>query len=279
MANHTPLVIKVGGALLEDKTAAIHFFSTLKQLMPSVPLVLVHGGGNSVENLLKALGLTSEKIDGLRVTPNEHLPYVVGALAGTVNKTLCGWAMQQGIVPVGLSLLDGGICTATQLNEKLGAVGTAKANDPQLLLQVLGNQQLPIVSSIGADANGQLLNVNADEAAAAIAHALEAKLVLLSDVPCVLDADMQPIAELNSKSIEQLIAQGVINGGMAVKVKAALQTANQIGNPVIIASWKTPEQLLGLIQGEAVGTTIHSDAESNAENIAEYQMKLSSETK
>ncbi len=251
-----PVVIKVGGALLQDKVAAQQFFQVVKQLMDSVPVVLVHGGGNSVETLLTALGFTTEKLDGLRVTPEEQLPYVVGALAGTVNKTLCGWAIKQGISPVGLSLLDAQQCNATQLNEKLGSVGTVRPNSDVLLSHVLKQKQLPIVCSIAADDNGDLLNVNADDAAAVIAELLHGELVLLSDVPCVLDANKQPIATLTANSIEQLINADVIQGGMAVKVKAALATANQIGNPVLIASWKTPQQLLGIIAGESVGTAV-----------------------
>lgn len=251
-----PVIIKVGGALLQDQIAAVAFFTVIKQLLDSVPVVLVHGGGNSVESLLTALGFTSEKLDGLRVTPEEQLPYVVGALAGTVNKTLCGWAIKQGIVPVGLSLMDANQCHAQQLNPQLGSVGKAGANNPDLLRHILGQKQLPIVSSIAADEVGNLLNVNADEAAAAIAELLHGQLVLLSDVPCVLDAEKLPIETLNATSIEQLIQQDVIQGGMAVKVKAALATANQIHNTVSIASWKSPQQLLGILAGESIGTSV-----------------------
>ena len=96
-------------------------------------MVLVHGGGAMVEELLSALNLTSQKIDGLRVTPKEHMPYITGALAGTANKQLCGLAIKAGISPVGLSLLDGKMCKATVMREELGAVGSVEAGDATLL--------------------------------------------------------------------------------------------------------------------------------------------------
>ena len=241
-----PLVVKVGGAILESEASANKLFTVLAQIMQTQPVILVHGGGNKVESLLTALGFTSEKRKGLRVTPTAQLPYIVGALAGTVNKTLSAWAIKAGLTPVGLSLLDGGMCQCQTLDEQLGAVGTASPGSSTLLTQIMALPCLPIVSSIGADANGNLLNVNADEAAASIAYLVKGKLVLLSDVPCVLDANKQPIDVLTTTDINTLIHNHVIEGGMAVKVEAALKTANNIGLPVCIASWKTPEQLLSL---------------------------------
>lgn len=251
-----PMVVKVGGALLEEKQHALHFFSVLKRIQETQPVIVIHGGGNSVANLLNALGFQSEKIDGLRVTPKEQLPYVVGALAGTVNKTLCSWALQSGLTPVGLSLLDGAMCQSELLNEHLGFVGKAVPNQPELLNHLLHMNQLPIISSIGASATGDLLNINADDAAAAIAALVQGQLVLLSDVPCVLDAKKAPIHSLNKSQIHQLIQDNVIEGGMAVKVNAALNTANTLQAEVCIASWKTPEQLIALSEGKTCGTHI-----------------------
>lgn len=251
-----PIVIKVGGALLESPDTAQSFFKVIATLQQTLPVVLVHGGGSSVAALLAALNFESAKLNGLRITPAEQLPYVVGALAGTVNKTLCSWAMQAGISAVGLSLFDGGMCLGEPLGEEYGAVGKVRPHKPQLLQSVLSIQQLPVISSIAADENGGLLNINADDAAATIAELIQGELVLLSDVPCVLDANKLPIASLNQAQINTLIGQEVIQGGMAVKVRAAVATANQINSVVRIASWKTPQQLLGLLAGEAVGTAV-----------------------
>lgn len=256
MNNEKILVIKVGGAFMQAEDAALALLKTIAQLQKSYIVVLVHGGGAMVEDLLSALNLTSQKIDGLRVTPKEHMPYITGALAGTANKQLCGLAIQAGISPVGLSLLDGKMCQAKVMNENLGAVGSVEAGDATLLKALAATHMLPIISSIGADPEGNLLNVNADQAATVIAQLLQAELLLLSDVPGVLDADKNLISQLDHDHIESLIQQNVIRDGMIVKVQAALTAANSLGRSVTIASWKDAEKLLGLLQQQQIGSKI-----------------------
>ncbi len=251
-----PIVIKVGGAFLEDNQAALNLLQSIKQLQSTHPVVLVHGGGNAVELLLQDLGLSSSKLNGLRVTPEEHIGYVVGALAGTTNKSLCGLAIQQGIVPVGLSLADGSITLSKQVSPELGSVGSVTANNPKLLSQLLDNNFLPIISSIGADENGKLLNINADQAATAIAQLLNADLMLLSDVPGVLDENKQLLASLSDEQVNILIESNVIRDGMTVKVKAAQEAANTLQKAVIIASWKQPDLLLHVQTQKSLGTLI-----------------------
>jgi acetylglutamate kinase len=254
--NRKILVIKVGGAFMQAEDAALALLSTIAELQKNYIVVLVHGGGAMVEELLNALNLTSHKIDGLRVTPKEHMPYITGALAGTANKQLCGLAIRAGISPVGLSLLDGKMCIATVMLEELGAVGSVEPGDATLLKALAATHMLPIISSIGADNNGNLLNVNADQAATVIAQLLDAQLLLLSDVPGVLDANKNLIEHLDIEQIETLIAQNVIRDGMIVKVQAALKAANSLGRSVTIASWKDAKKLLGLLQQQAIGSKI-----------------------
>jgi acetylglutamate kinase len=255
-SNKNVLVIKVGGAFMQAEDAAITLLTTISELQKSYIVVLVHGGGTMVEELLLALNLTSQKINGLRVTPKEHMPYITGALAGTANKQLCGLAIRAGISPVGLSLLDGKMCNTTIMREELGAVGSVEPGDATLLKALAATHMLPIISSIGADNKGNLLNVNADQAATVIAQLLDAQLLLLSDVPGVLDADKNLIEQLDSEQIETLIAQNVIRDGRIVKVQAALTAANSLGRSVTIASWKNAEKLLGLLQQHAIGSKI-----------------------
>ncbi|MFT4747984.1 MAG: acetylglutamate kinase [Congregibacter sp.] len=250
------LVIKVGGAFMQHKDAALALLCTIGALQKNYFVVLVHGGGAVVENLLSALNLTSQKIDGLRVTPEEHMPFITGALAGTANKQLCGLAIRAGLNPVGLSLLDGKMCHATVMREELGAVGSVEPGDATLLNALAVTHMLPVISSIGADNKGNLLNVNADQAATVIAQLLDAQLLLLSDVPGVLDANKNLIEHLNTEQIDMLIAQNVIRDGMVVKVQAALKAANSLGHSVTIASWKNAEKLLGLLQQQAIGSKI-----------------------
>ncbi|MFT2092066.1 acetylglutamate kinase [Paraglaciecola sp. 2405UD69-4] len=256
MSDKQKLVIKVGGAFMQAPEIAIQLLNTISKLQSSYQVVLVHGGGTMVEELLSALSLTSQKIDGLRVTPKEHMPYITGALAGTANKQLCGLAIRAGITPVGLSLADGNMCNTTVLREELGSVGTVEASQSTLLDALADTGMLPIISSIGADTSGNLLNVNADQAATVIAQLLNAQLLLLSDVPGVLDAEKSLIEQLDQEKIEQLIEENVIRDGMIVKVQAALTAATSLGRSVTIASWKNSEKLLGLLQQQAIGSKI-----------------------
>lgn len=253
------LVLKVGGALLQDKQALGALLQVLEQISNVFAPVLVHGGGATTQLLLEQLGFNSEKQNGIRITPTAHLPYVVGALAGTVNTQICAQASTTALKPVGLTLLDGGITVAQQKQDRFGAVGDVKPGDAQLLTTLIAAGFLPVISSIAGDGQGNLLNVNADDAAAAIAQLLEADLVLLSDVAGVLDTEKKLIPSLSHSQITQLCDSGVIQGGMVAKVKSALTTANQTQKSVFISSWKTPEQILALSHGQPCGTCVLPD--------------------
>ncbi|WP_026376921.1 acetylglutamate kinase [Aestuariibacter salexigens] len=255
MSSNT-LVIKVGGELLQKPDIAIDFLHVLEQLQQRFLIVLVHGGGALVEELMQSLNLPSEKYQGLRITPDEHMKYIAGALGGTANKQLCALAQRAGLNTVGLCLADGGMIVSHPLSEHLGAVGDATpANDalPKLLLQ---QGYLPVVSSIGADGSGRLLNVNADQAATALATLLHARLFLLSNVTGVLDSEQQLCEQLDPQQVDKMVADGVIADGMLVKVKAAQDAANTLNQAVTIASWQQPSQLLGLLSGDLPGTRI-----------------------
>lgn len=251
------LVIKVGGAFLDSPSHAEALFTVIKSLQENYWIVLVHGGGNSVEQLLSQLGLKSEKINGLRVTPEAHIGYVVGALAGTANKQLCALAHRNTVNNVGLSLADGSMTKCLPLDQQLGSVGKVVSKNNKLLLSLLEQHYLPIVSSIGCDNDGHLFNVNADQAATAVAQVLDADLILLSDVEGVLDGNKSLISVLDGNLCEQLIQQNVIRDGMIVKVRAAQLAANSLQQPVTIASWKKPERLSRLAENsELLGTKV-----------------------
>ena len=144
----------------------------------------------------------------------------------------------------------------TKLDEELGHVGLAQPGSPKLINLLLEGGFLPVVSSIGVTAEGQLMNVNADQAATALAATLGADLILLSDVSGILDGKGQRIAEMTAAKAEQLIDQGIITDGMIVKVNAALDAARTLGRPVDIASWRHAEQLPALFNGTPIGTRI-----------------------
>lgn len=235
--SRSPIVIKVGGALLDDAPAMTRLFLSIKEVQKSRHVVVVHGGGQLVETLMASLGLSSTKIDGLRVTPDEHMPYICGALAGSANKQLCAAALATGLTPVGLSLLDGNMVVCKPLADKYGAVGSPATADATFLKSILAQSVLPIISSIGSSAQGRLLNINADQAATVIAELLDAELLLLSNVDGVLDANKALIPALDAHAITQHANNGVITDGMKVKVDAALQSAQTLARAVYIASW------------------------------------------
>ncbi len=254
--NQRPLVIKLGGAVLSSTETLTELFKTVSnyQQQAQRSLVIVHGGGYLVDELMAKLQLETVKKEGLRVTPKEQIGYITGALAGTANKMLQGQAMKNGVNAMGLSLADGGLCKITQLNPELGNVGLVTAGDATILNAVLATQVTPIISSIGITAEGELMNVNADQAAVAVATALDADLVLLSDVAGVLDGEKQLIASLDSEQAELLIQQEVITDGMIVKVRAALEAAQELGRAIEVASWRSPEKLAELFIGNSIGT-------------------------
>lgn len=254
-----PLVIKIGGAILETESALKKLLSEISKLKDQ-QVVLVHGGGSSVDAMLAQAGFTTEKKHGLRVTPPAQMPIISGALAGFVNKTIVGEANDLKLNAVGLSLADGQMISCKLLHEELGSVGQPSPNDSHLLNTLLSAGFFPVISSIGALPSGELVNVNADDAAVAICQLLSAQLLLLTDVHGVKGADGEYLTSLNSKTANELIAQGVIAGGMTAKVNAAFLAANQLRRSISVASWKSPEQIINLVNGDNIGTRIEPDS-------------------
>ncbi|ROQ23285.1 acetylglutamate kinase [Gallaecimonas pentaromativorans] len=245
-----PLVVKIGGAVLDAGQALESLLSALVAVKDR-PVVLVHGGGDRVDQVLKQAGIEPRKFNGKRITDAASLPLVVGTLAGEINKTLAAKMRALGGEPVGLSLADG-IAFAEPAGEEWGAVGVLTEGSDTLLSLLLQGGFIPVVSSIAASKGGDLLNINADEAAAKVAELLDAELVLLSDVPGVLDGNKQLLPSLTAADIAALKADGVINGGMVVKVDAALFAAGKLGRAVRLASWRDPQS----ISNAALGTQI-----------------------
>ncbi|UTV27946.1 acetylglutamate kinase [Photobacterium atrarenae] len=254
--NRVPLVIKLGGAALSCTETLEKLFNAISQYREQAqrPLLLVHGGGYLVDELMNKMQLETVKKDGLRVTPKDQIPVIAGALAGTANKLLQGQAIKAGVAAVGLSLADGGLCQVSELDPELGAVGKAAPGNSTLVKQIMAAGYVPIISSIGLDNDGELMNVNADQAAVAVAAALEAELVLLSDVSGVLDGKGRLIPALNEPEAEALIAQAVITDGMVVKVRAAFEAAKALGRPIEVATWRYPDKLTELFEGQSIGT-------------------------
>lgn len=247
-------VIKLGGAVLNTEDAAKALFEALAS-QTQAQFVIVHGGGSLVDNWLTEAGFASAKHQGLRISPKEQMPYIVGALAGCANKQLMSQAIISGHKPVGLSLYEAGIISSQKL-KALGQVGNCDGGVQSVIPELLKLGRLPLVSSIGFGEDGLWYNVNADEAAAAIAKELNAEIIFMTDVEAVLDANKQPLHQLDTNQINTLIAEGVILGGMEVKVKTSLLAAQHLRRGVYISSWQKPENLIALLAGEHVGTKI-----------------------
>lgn len=254
MTETRPLIVKLGGRLLQEPAAISSLLSVCLQIKQQRPLVLVHGGGAQVESWLQVFGFVTEKIDGQRVSPKEQMPVIAGALAGAVNAELVALADSAGLKPVGLTLGDGGSCRFEAISQ-LGAVAKALPGQPELLQGLLVQGFTPVLSSIGHSA-GSLLNVNADLAAAALCQLLQGDLVLLTDVPGILQADGSLIPQLDAHQASSLVATGVIKGGMKVKLDAALETAQALQRSIVVAGWQQPELLLGLLAGQPVGSRV-----------------------
>ncbi|WP_157981112.1 acetylglutamate kinase [Aliidiomarina haloalkalitolerans] len=251
-------VAKVGGAILDNPQALAAFLQAIA--VSQVPVVLVHGGGTTVDQQLQQAGFISEKVNGQRVTAVEHMPIITGALAGTTNKKIVAAAHGAGLKAVGLSLADGPMCALKRV-AALGCVGEPMANAEKLpgveLLQLLlSSGFFPIVSSIGLDQDQTLCNVNADYAAAAIAMALNAELLLFSDVPAILDGHNNPINEISLAEARLLLSQPFIQGGMQVKLKAAILAAERSRRSTAIAGWADAQTVVAVLQGECLGTHI-----------------------
>ncbi|GHF87021.1 acetylglutamate kinase [Thalassotalea marina] len=253
-----PLVIKIGGAILETHGALQKLLTVMAQVKHR-HMVLIHGGGCVVDDMLANAGFSTEKKHGLRVTPKEQMPIIAGVLAGQVNKSIVASANALNIPAVGLSLTDGDMVACRLSELDLGCVGEPYPHCSKLLDGLLNGGFLPIISSIGALKSGQLVNVNADDAAVSICQLLNAELLLLTDVNGVKGANGDYLSTLDANEADQLIEQGVIAGGMTAKVKAALHAANQLRRSIAVASWQQPEQIMHLLAGQAIGTRIEAN--------------------
>ncbi len=262
-----PIVIKIGGATLEAQAQSPALWRALVELHykdrrehSGGGLVIVHGGGKAVDRLLDKLGMETRRHEGLRITPPDQMDVIAGVLAGTLNKRLVGCINAVDGRAVGLCLGDGAELQARRLTKPgidLGCVGEVTGGTGNLLTTLLQQAYLPVIACVAIDPAGGLLNINGDDAAAAVARAIHARaLVLLTDVPGVLDADKKLIPRLDADGIQRLADAGVITGGMIPKLHAASRTANELRSPVTIMSGANATDLERWAKGEPLGTTI-----------------------
>jgi len=252
------LVVKIGGSTLGARDTTLEDVVALQRcgLRP----VVVHGGGALISEWLKLHGVPTRFERGLRVTDERTLEVVVAVLAGLVNKQLVAALTAAGGRAAGLSGADGGLLKARRFDEKLGFVGEVAEVDTRPLIDLLDDGFLPVLAPIavewrGEAPTGQLLNINADTAAGAIATALAARwLVFLTDVPGIRDEGGKTLPALSPPRAEELSAAGVIEGGMIPKVEACLRAASA-GCRSVIADGRRVGALLEAIE-EKTGTVV-----------------------
>lgn len=260
MTSAGPLVVKLGGALIDDARAmraTVRAIGALEAVSPG-STVVVHGGGAAVDRQLARLGMETRRHEGIRITPPEQMEQIAGVLAGSTNVRLTGALGAEGVPAVGMTLASGGLTrarVAVRAGADLGRVGEIEGGRRDLVRTLLDSGFVPVISSIAVDAEGEPLNVNADDAAVAVAGIVGARaLVFLTDVPGVRGADGHILGCLDRSIAESLIANGVISGGMIPKVRGAIDAAERCGAPVVIAGWSDPGALATIAAGGSSGT-------------------------
>ena len=267
------VVVKYGGHAMGDEATAKSFARDIVLMeQTAINPVVVHGGGPQIGQMLKRLGIKSEFADGLRITDKETVEIVEMVLAGSINKQIVGFINAAGGRAVGLSGKDGNMVTARKVTrtvidpgssiEKivdLGFVGEPEKVDITVLNQILGRELIPVLAPVATSADGATYNVNADTFAGAIAGALKAKrLLLLTDVPGVLDKSKQLIKQLSVDDARRLIADGTISGGMIPKVETCMYALEAGVEAVVIIDGKVEHAvLIELLTDAGAGTLIH----------------------
>jgi acetylglutamate kinase len=256
------VVIKLGGHAMGSDEAMESFARDIV-LMQQVGLnpVIVHGGGPMINAMLKKLDIQSEFVNGKRVTDAATVEVVEMVLSGVVNKRIVQAINAQGGTAVGLSGKDAHLMTCDQTDSALGFVGTPVDMNPKLLHDLFANDVIPVIAPLGAGRNGETFNVNGDTAAGAIAAALKAdRLLLLTDVSGVKNADGEVVTELKTGKIREMTADGTIAGGMIPKTETALDAINGGVRAVVILDGRAPNAcLLELFTEHGAGSLIRPD--------------------
>ena len=253
------VVIKLGGHAMGSDEAMDEFARDVVLLrLCGVNPVVVHGGGPQINALLKQLEIKSDFVNGKRVTDKATVDVVEMVLSGSVNKSIVQAIQRQGDKAVGLSGKDANLMVCDQTDPALGLVGTPADMDPSLLKLLFEKEIIPVIAPIGAGRNGETYNVNGDTAAGAYAKALKAdRLLLLTDVAGVKNAEGDVVTELTAAEIRQMTADGVIAGGMIPKTETALDAVEGGVRAAVIIDGRAPNAcLLELFTEHGAGSMI-----------------------
>ena len=262
------VVVKYGGnAMVNDQRKQQVMEDIALLWLIGVKVVLVHGGGPEISQIMKRLGKETVFVNGLRVTDRETVDIVQMVLAGKVNKDLVNLLQMKGGHAVGVSGIDGGILEAKMKNEALGYVGTITRVRTQPIMDLLEKNYIPVLSTVASDRQGNTFNINGDTAAADLAGALGAeRLIMMTDINGILRDKDDPnslIPELRVSQAKELFDQGVISGGMIPKVDCCGQAIEEGVTNVHIIDGRKPHSILyEAFTDEGIGTTVGKDQPS-----------------
>ena len=254
------IVIKYGGnAMINEELKRAVMGDLVLLSLIGVKVVLVHGGGPEITDMLARVGKKSEFVDGLRVTDAESIEIVQMVLAGKVNKSLVGLIGEAGGRAIGLCGLDGKMIGAKPMDERLGFVGDITSVNIKPSTDILEKGYIPVVSTVGCDDRGNVYNINADTAASAIAGKLRAEsLLTMTDIAGLMRDTSDPstlISKLNVSEVPQLISEGVISGGMIPKVECCVEAIRRGVSKVFVIDGRVPHSILiELLTDEGLGT-------------------------
>lgn len=260
--NGKTVVIKYGGnAMVNEKLKKQVMQDVVLSWLIGIKVILIHGGGPEITDLMEKLGKESQFVDGLRVTDRETVDIVQMALAGKVNKSLVNLIEVAGGKGVGLSGVDGRLIEARIRDEKLGYVGDVAKINTGIITDLLDNGYIPIISTVGCDKKGNIYNVNADSAAASIAGALGAeRLIMMTDIAGILENKndvMSLIPEISTAEARKLVKNGIISDGMIPKVNYSIEAIEKGVKNVVIMDGRVPHSILiELLTDEGAGTMI-----------------------
>lgn len=254
------LVVKYGGnAMINEELKRDVMGDIVLLSLIGVKVVLVHGGGPEISEILRKMGKSSSFVDGLRVTDKETAEIVQMVLAGKISKNLVSLIGNLGGRAIGLSGMDGHMIEARKLRAELGFVGEITAVDPQPILDVLDKGYIPVISTVGCDRAGNSYNINADTAAARIAGTLEAEsFISMTDIAGILRDKDDPstlIHEINVSEAPELMREGIISGGMIPKVECCIEAIRRGVGRVFIIDGRIPHAILiETLTDEGIGT-------------------------
>ncbi|MBR3806284.1 MAG: acetylglutamate kinase [Clostridia bacterium] len=259
------IVVKYGGNAMINEQLKEQVMEDIALLwLIGVKVVLVHGGGPEINEMMDKLGKKPEFVEGLRVTDKETVDIVQMVLAGKVNKSLVTLLTMKGGHAVGLSGIDGGLIEAVTKDERLGYVGKITKIRPQPITDLLEKNYIPVISTVATDRHGNVYNINGDTAAAYIAGALGAeRLLMMTDIAGILRDKDDPtslISELSVSEAKKLYEDGVISGGMIPKVDCCIKALEEGVENVTILDGRIPHSILmELLTDEGAGTMVTKD--------------------